>query len=228
MKATERIARCSACAARDLRAMMRGRVVISDPLIFVIEIAVAVLTAVRLGYLAPVPAIFQAKVLGLAFAAIAVGALVPSAVMSVAFANIVSRNICREFVNQAATGQQAGAAKLAPLVTKAAAFAFFILVPLPHLLPAHFIIGLWMLQALPAILLWLCPRMPNGRALLAGCVVGIALGSLASWMVGLKVAISIFSIVGLSVPGASVLYALAVRKLDHGGFQVASAIYDVP
>jgi Na+/proline symporter len=228
MKTTERIARCSASAAQDLRAMIRGRVVISDPLIFVIEIAAAVLTSVGQGYLSPVVAMFQAKIIGLAFAAIAVGALVPSAVMSVAFANIVSRNICREFVSQAATGQHTGVAKLAPLVTKAAAVALFILIPLPHLLPFYLLTGLSMLQALPAILLWLCPRAANGRALLVGCVVGLALGSLAAWMVGLKAAISIVSIVGLSVPGASALYALAVKKLDQGGFQMASAIFDVP
>ena len=184
MKATERIARCSASSVQDLRAMIRGRVVISDPLIFVIEIAVAVSTSVRLGYLSPVVAMFQAKIISLAFAAIGVGALVPSAVMSVTFANIVSRNICREFVNQAATGQQAGVAKLAPLVTKAAAVALFILVPLPHPLPFYLPAGLSMLQVLPAILLWLSPRAPNGRALLVGCVVGTALGSLAAWVVG--------------------------------------------
>ena len=225
MKATERIARCSACAAQDLRAMMRGRAVINDPLIFVIDIVVTVLTSVKLGYLSPVVATFPAKFVGVVFAAIAVGALVTSAAMSVAFANIVSRNICCEFGHQAAVEQQTGVAKLAPLVTKAAAFALFILVPLPHLLPFHLLTGLWMFLAVPAILLWLCPRTLNGRALVVGSVVCIALGSSAAWWVGLKAAISI---VGLSVPGASALYAVTVRKLDRAGFHGASAIYDVP
>ena len=70
--------------------------------------------------------VFPSWFVGVAFAAIAIGALVPSAVMSVACANIVSRNIYREFVHAAATdAQEAQVAKVTSLV-KAGALAFVI------------------------------------------------------------------------------------------------------
>src|SRR6185312_15214845 len=43
---------------------------------------------------------------GVAFAAIAIGALVPAAIMSIAAANLFSRNVYREFIHPDCTTQQ--------------------------------------------------------------------------------------------------------------------------
>ena len=62
--------------------------------------------------------------------------VIVTAVMSVACANIVSRNIFREFVNPSATdAQEARVARLASLLVKAGALVFIILVPAPYIVP---------------------------------------------------------------------------------------------
>src|SRR5690242_5020497 len=62
---------------------------------------------------------------GVAFAAIAIGALVPAAIMSIAAANTFSRNIYKEWINRdASPAQEAKVSKLASLVVKAFALAF--------------------------------------------------------------------------------------------------------
>jgi SSS family solute:Na+ symporter len=56
---------------------------------------------------------------GVAFAAIAIGALVPAAIMSIAAANLFTRNVWKEFVRpQASAKEEATTAKLASLVVK--------------------------------------------------------------------------------------------------------------
>jgi len=47
--------------------------------------------------------VFPSWFVGFAFAAIGIGALVPAAIMSIAAANLFSRNIYREFINPIAT-----------------------------------------------------------------------------------------------------------------------------
>ena len=62
---------------------------------------------------------------GVAFAAIAIGALVPAAIMSIAAANTFTRNIYKEWINKDATpAQEAKVSKLASLVVKAFALVF--------------------------------------------------------------------------------------------------------
>ena len=62
---------------------------------------------------------------GVAFAAIAIGALVPAAIMSIAAANTFSRNIYKEWIRKDATpAQEAKVSKLMSLVVKAFALIF--------------------------------------------------------------------------------------------------------
>ena len=75
-----------------------------------------------------VPALFLAMFpswfVGVAFAAIAIGALVPAAIMSIATANTFTRNIYREFIHQDCTNaEEARMAKIVSLVIKAGALA---------------------------------------------------------------------------------------------------------
>jgi SSS family solute:Na+ symporter len=156
--------------------------------------------------------VFPSWFVGIAFAAIGIGALVPAAVMSVACANIVSRNIFREFVHPSATdAQEARVAKLASLLVKAGALVFIMLVPVPYALQFQLLGGLWMIQVVPSVLLGLYLRMLNGWALLIGWAVGTALGTWMAWTLGFKAAIYTVSIFGLSVPGYIALYALAAN-----------------
>src|SRR5687767_14109205 len=62
---------------------------------------------------------------GVAFAAVAIGALVPAAIMSIAAANTFSRNIYKEWLNKDATpAQEAKVSKLMSLLVKAFALIF--------------------------------------------------------------------------------------------------------
>jgi SSS family solute:Na+ symporter len=62
---------------------------------------------------------FPAWFVGIAFAAIGIGALVPAAIMSIAAANLYTRNIHREFINRNPTDKQdAQMAKWASLIVR--------------------------------------------------------------------------------------------------------------
>ena len=149
---------------------------------------------------------------GVAFAAIAIGALVPSAIMSIACANIVSRNLYRGFIRPHATNaQESKVAKIASLVLKLGALVFIILVPVPYALQFQLLGGLWMIQVLPAVILGLYLRMLNGWALLAGWAVGALLGTWMASTTAFKAAVFTVSFMGTSYPGYIALYALAAN-----------------
>ena len=65
---------------------------------------------------------------GFSFAAIAIGALVPAAIMSIAAANLFTRNVYREYIRPTCSGQEESTvAKVASLVVKFGALAFIVL-----------------------------------------------------------------------------------------------------
>ncbi|MGA8652549.1 MAG: sodium:solute symporter, partial [Xanthobacteraceae bacterium] len=73
---------------------------------------------------------FPSWFVGIAFAAIGIGALVPAAIMSIAAANLYTRNIHREFINPNPTDkQEAQMAKWASLVVKFGALIFIVFMP---------------------------------------------------------------------------------------------------
>ena len=127
-------------------------------------------------------ALFPSWFVGVAFAAIAIGALVPAAIMSIATANTFTRNIYREFINprlHRRAGKPGGEDRVAGDQGRRAGV---------HLRPAAAI------RAVAAVarrgvdhpdrrrrsILGLYTRFFNGWALLLGWVVGFGLGT---WMV---------------------------------------------
>ena len=151
---------------------------------------------------------------GVAFAAIAIGALVPSAIMSIACANIVSRTIYRGFLAPHATNaQEASVAKIASLAVKVGALVFIVFVPVPYALQFQLLGGLWMIQVLPSVLLGLYLRMLNGWALLIGWLVGSALGTWMASTTAFKAAVFTVSVAGVSFPAYIALWAVAANIL---------------
>ena len=156
--------------------------------------------------------VFPGWFAGLAFAAIAIGALVPSAIMSIACANIVSRTIYRGFLAPHATGaQESAVAKIASLVVKVGALIFIVFVPVPYALQFQLLGGLWMIQVLPSVILGLYLRMLNGWALLAGWAAGTAVGTWMASTTSFKAAVFTVSLSGVSFPGYIAIWALAVN-----------------
>jgi solute:Na+ symporter, SSS family len=114
---------------------------------------------------------------GLAFAAIGIGALVPAAIMSIAAANLWTRNIYKEYLRRDATpGQEARQAKLASLVVKFGAVLFVLLIDPQFSIDLQLIGGVIILQTLPAVAIALYTRWLHRWALVAGWAVGLGYG----------------------------------------------------
>jgi solute:Na+ symporter, SSS family len=119
---------------------------------------------------------------GFSFAAIAIGALVPAAVMSIGAANTFTRNVWKPFVDPAITpARESFIAKLVSLIVKVGALLVIFFVPTQFALDLQLLGGVWMIQIFPAMLLGLYTRWYSGPALLAGWAVGMILGTGFSW-----------------------------------------------
>ncbi len=121
---------------------------------------------------------FPAWFVGVAFAAIGIGALVPAAIMSIAAANLYTRNIHREFINQNPTDkQEAQLAKTVSLVVKFGALVFILFVPTQYAVQLQLLGGIWIIQTLPPVMLGAYTRWFNSWALLIGWAVGTCAGT---------------------------------------------------
>ena len=124
---------------------------------------------------------FPAWFVGVAFAAIAIGALVPAAIMSIAAANLFTRNIYKEYLAPAATpAEEAKVAKLLSLIVKVGALAFILRVPTQYAINLQLLGGAWIIQTLPIVVIGLYTRWLHRWALAAGWAVGMGL---STWMV---------------------------------------------
>jgi len=121
---------------------------------------------------------------GVAFAAIAIGALVPAAIMSIAAANLWTRNVYREFINPDATpAQEARQSKLMSLLVKFGALIFILGLPGEFAINLQLLGGVWILQTLPAIVIGLYTRWVHRWALLAGWAAGMIYGTVTAYRV---------------------------------------------
>src|SRR5215472_10990879 len=138
-----------------------------------------------------VPALFQALFpswfAGFAFAAIAIGALVPAAVMSIGAANLFTRNVWKSYINpDISHAGEASVAKITSLVVKVGALAFILFLPVQFALDLQLLGGLWILQTFPALVFGLFTRWFRAEGLLLGWAVGIGWGTYTAWSNGLK------------------------------------------
>jgi SSS family solute:Na+ symporter len=119
---------------------------------------------------------------GVAFAAIAIGALVPAAIMSIAAANLFTRNIYREFLRPSATPkQEAAVSKITSLVVKFGALLFVLLLDKQNAINMQLLGGVWILQTFLAIVAGLYTRWFHRWALLAGWAVAMIYGTAAAY-----------------------------------------------
>jgi solute:Na+ symporter, SSS family len=138
-----------------------------------------------------VPALFQALFpdwfAGFAFAAIAIGALVPAAVMSIGSANLFTRNFWKAYVNPAIDpAGEAKVAKIASLLVKLGALLFILYLPTQFALNLQLLGGMWIVQTLPAVVASLFFRWFTAPALVIGWAVAMAAGTYMAWSDGFK------------------------------------------
>jgi solute:Na+ symporter, SSS family len=121
---------------------------------------------------------------GVAFAAVAIGALVPAAIMSIAAANTFTRNVYREFIKpDASPAQEAKVSKLMSLVVKAFALVFVLSLDKQNAINFQLLGGVWILQTFPAIVFSLYTRWFHKWGLLLGWLAGIVYGTVAAYNV---------------------------------------------
>src|SRR6266536_1413907 len=114
---------------------------------------------------------------GIAFAAVAIGALVPAAIMAIAAANLFTRNIYKEYLKPAATpAEEATVSKITSLVVKAGAVLFILVIDPQFSIDLQLIGGVIILQTLPAVAVGLYTRWLHRWGLVAGWLAGMALG----------------------------------------------------
>src|SRR6201993_3215240 len=131
--------------------------------------------------------LFPSWFAGFAFAAIAIGALVPAAVMSIGAANLFTRNIWKHYINpDISHAGEASVAKVTSLVVKLGALAFILFLPTQFALDLQLLGGLWILQTFPALVFGLFTRWFRAEGLLLGWVAGIGWGTWTAWSNGLK------------------------------------------
>lgn len=124
---------------------------------------------------------------GFAFAAIAIGALVPAAVMSIGAANLFTRNFWKAYVNpNVSDAGEAKVAKLTSLVVKVGALLVIIFLPTQFALDLQLLGGIWILQTLPALVFGLYTNWFRAPGLLAGWFVGFIGGTFLVWDAGWK------------------------------------------
>jgi SSS family solute:Na+ symporter len=123
--------------------------------------------------------VFPSWFVGFAFAAIAIGALVPAAVMSIAAANLFTRSIYKGYLRSGAShGDEARIAKIVSLLVKVGALVIIITLPTKYAIELQLLGGVWILQTLPAIVIGLYTRWLHRWALVAGWAVGMTVGTL--------------------------------------------------
>ncbi|MFD0077743.1 monocarboxylate uptake permease MctP [Streptomyces sp. NPDC127166] len=119
---------------------------------------------------------------GVAFAAIGIGALVPAAIMSIAAANLFTRNIYKDFIKRDATPEQeTKVSKLVSLLVKVGALVFVLTMDKTVAINFQLLGGIWILQTFPALVGGLFTRWFHRWALLAGWAVGMVYGTAAAY-----------------------------------------------
>ncbi len=177
---------------------------------------------------------------GIGFAAVAIGALVPAAIMSIAAANLFTRNIYKAYFRPDCTvRQETDMAKLASLVVKFGALLFILFLPLQYAIQLQLLGGILILQTLPAIVGGIYTRWFDPKALLAGWAAGLGWGIWAASLTGFRKSGYALHCAGHVIPayiglyavvinlGVAVLATLAIRALGkaHGRDVTTAADY---
>jgi SSS family solute:Na+ symporter len=127
---------------------------------------------------------FASPFAGLAFAAIAIGAVVPASVMAIGSSNLFTRNFYRQYIRRnISSAEETTVSKIASLVVLVGALIFVLSVP-SQAITLQLAGGAWILQTLPAIFLALYVRWLNRWAVLVGWLVGIAWGTYGMFQQG--------------------------------------------
>ncbi len=124
---------------------------------------------------------------GFCLAAIAIGALVPAAIMSIAASNLFTRNLWGEFARRKLTPkQESNMAKIVSLFVKFAALAFALKLPTSSAIEMQLLGGIWITQIFPSVVIGVFTRWFRPWALVAGWAAGMYGGTWMAWQLNLR------------------------------------------
>jgi len=124
---------------------------------------------------------------GFCLAAVAIGALVPAAIMSIAASNLFTRNLWGELAGRPMLpAEESAMAKIVSLIVKFGALLFVLKLPATYAIEMQLLGGIWIGQMFPSVVLGIFTRWFNPWALLAGWAAGMASGTAMVWSLGLK------------------------------------------
>jgi SSS family solute:Na+ symporter len=119
---------------------------------------------------------------GIGDSAIVIGALVPAAIMSIAAANLFTRNIYKELISPDATpAQETRVARLSSLVMKVGALGFALALNKTFSINLQLLGGIWILQVFPAVVVSLYTRWFHRFALIIGWAVAMVYGTVQAY-----------------------------------------------
>lgn len=157
---------------------------------------------------------FPAWLAGFAFAAIAIGALVPAAIMSIAAANLFTRNIYKEYVKPTASpGDESRVAKLVSLIVKAGAVVFIVALPITYSIYLQTLGGIWILQTLPSVMIGLYSRWFHRTALLWGWLVGMVIGTAMAAAESFKTSVFPLHLGSTVIPAYAAVWAVLANLI---------------
>jgi SSS family solute:Na+ symporter len=156
--------------------------------------------------------VFPSWFVGFSFAAIAIGALVPAAIMAIAASNLFTRNIYREYIRpQVAPSEEAAVAKIGAILIILGALVFVILGAQSYAIVLQLLGGIWITQTLPAVVFGLFVRWFHPKALLTGWFAGMFCGTAMAWSQSLKSAIFPLHIGGTTLSSYAAIDALILN-----------------
>jgi len=171
---------------------------------------------------------FPAWFAGFSFAAIAIGALTPAAIMSIAAANLFTRNIYREYFRPTCTErEESNTARTVSLVVKLGALAFILFFPLTLAINLQLLSSIWIIQTLPTVFLGLYTNWFHRRALIIGLLAGLLSGTLMIISRGFQSSVFPVSIGGLTIPMYAAVPSLVVNLLFCVGLTPLFKMYGV-
>ena len=126
--------------------------------------------------------IFPSWFAGIGYSAIVIGALVPAAIMSIAAANLFTRNIYREFFNRnASPANETRVAQFVSLIVKAGGLVFVLALSKTFSINLQLVGGIWILQTFPSIVAGLYTRWFHRWALLLGWAAAMVWGTIVAY-----------------------------------------------
>ena len=151
---------------------------------------------------------------GFCLAAIGVGALVPAAIMSIAAANLFTRNIYGELIGAPRTPrQESSMAKMVSLLVKVGALAFVLLLPVQYAIQLQLLGGIWIAQLFPSVVCGAYTRWFHPWALLAGWAAGMYSGTAMAAALHLKSSVYPLHFAGSVYPMYAAVPALLLNLL---------------